>query len=383
MDIRALTLDDYEPTRAVLAQAFGAITDADWERSVRGARPLLETGRLFGAYEDGRLVATARLHDMGQWWHGRRVSMGGVGGVAVVPEARGRGLGRALMTEVLRRCADFGHAVSMLYPATTPLYRSLGWEHAGSRDEVELRTEFLRVARAETAVPVRRAGPDDAAEVAATLRRIHEAAGDCGAVDRSEESWRPALDDRGFHYLAEDGFLSYGWDEGNTALVVARLVGASAATVRALWAVVGSGSSTAETVRAIVAPHDPVLWTLRERESERLTRTRWMLRVVDAPAAIEARGYPAGVTAEVPLEVEDPQVPANAGSWTLVVKDGEGRLERSAGHAGAVRLGPRGLAALYSGVPVATLRRAGLLAGGDTGALGAAFAAEPYALDFF
>ena len=46
-------------------------------------------------------------------------------------------------------------------------------------------------------------------------------------------------------------------------------------------------------------------------------------------------------------------------------------------------MGGNGLAALYAGVPAATLSRAGLLAGGDTAALDTAFAGTPYMLDEF
>jgi hypothetical protein len=62
----------------------------------------------------------------------------------------------------------------------------------------------------------------------------------------------------------------------------------------------------------------------------------------------------------------------------------------SAGTAGpdssAVMLGARGLAALYAGTPLVTLRQAGLAAGGrpaDDAALDAAFAATSYMLDAF
>ncbi len=49
-------------------------------------------------------------------------------------------------------------------------------------------------------------------------------------------------------------------------------------------------------------------------------------------------------------------------------------------------LGPRGVAALYAGTPVATLRLAGLASGGTPeadAALDAAFAATPYMVDDF
>ncbi|WP_338742946.1 GNAT family N-acetyltransferase [Actinomadura luteofluorescens] len=384
MEIRALAPDEADAVRDIRARAFGPLPDDVWARRSRLVRQAAEAGRQFAGFDGGAVVATGALLDMTQWWHGRAVSTAGVGAVTVAPEERGRGLGRRLMGDLLERCAGLGHSLAMLFPATTRLYRSLGWEHAGAWHHVDLSTEALRTIAAER-VPVRRAGPGDAAEVAAVIARAHRTARDCGPVGWPEARWREHLGaPDGYHYLAEDGFLSYRWAEGNAGLEVARLVASSERTLRALWAIVGSGSSTAESVRACVSPMDPVLWLPREREHETVHRSQWMLRVVDAPAAIAARGFPAGVAAEVPLEIDDPQRSANSGRWHLEVKDGEGRLERSAATgADAVRLGPRGLAALYSGIPEPTLRRAGLLQGGNAEALAAAFAATPFSLDYF
>jgi predicted acetyltransferase len=86
---------------------------------------------------------------------------------------------------------------------------------------------------------------------------------------------------------------------------------------------------------------------------------------VDAGAAVAARGFPAAVSVAVPLEVTDNVLPANSGRWTLEVNGGQGKLAAGSGAGGTpLRLGARGLAALYGGVPVSTLRRAGLAAGG-------------------
>ena len=79
----------------------------------------------------------------------------------------------------------------------------------------------------------------------------------------------------------------------------------------------------------------------------------------------------------------------NAGHWTLEVSEGKGALTRrhpSVGSATPVRLGARGVAAMYGGVPMATLRQAGLAAGGDRGddeALDAAFAGKAFLLNSF
>ncbi|MBW8486529.1 GNAT family N-acetyltransferase [Actinomadura parmotrematis] len=391
MDIRPLTPDDSPAALDAAARAFGH-PPAPHEGAVRARlSDAVAAGRQFGAFDGGRLVGTSRVYGMRQWWHGRAVSLGGVTNITVAPEERGRGVGRAVVTDALHRCAGLGHALAMLYPATTPLYRSLGWEHAGAQAQVTLRAEALRTLAAAP-VPVRRAGPDDAAEVAATIARVHEEAGDAGPLDLGADAWRIALGQEGrFHYLAGDGFLSYGWadgygPEGDGTLQVHRAVAGSQETLRALWAVVGSGSSTASTVKAVVGAHDPVLWALRERTGDTLRQERWMLRVVDVPAALSGRGYPACLETAVTLAVQDPQLPANTGTWRLTVKDGEGRVEEAGPGASAVRLTPNALAALYAGVPVTTLVRAGILDAAEAAAaapLGAVFAADAYSLDFF
>ncbi len=100
-----------------------------------------------------------------------------------------------------------------------------------------------------------------------------------------------------------------------------------------------------------------------------------MLRLLDAPAAIAGRGFPAGAQRRTSRSaVTDAQLPANSGDWRLEVSGGRGRPDQGrhragprAGSAPALRLGARGLAALYAGTPLAALRRAGLAAGGDSG----------------
>jgi predicted acetyltransferase len=107
-----------------------------------------------------------------------------------------------------------------------------------------------------------------------------------------------------------------------------------------------------------------------------------MLRIIDAAAAIGARGYPPSAALSVQLDLADDVMPGNAGRWALEISGGAGTLTRAAGRerGSALRLGPRGFAALFAGVPVATLRLTGLAAGGGQeadGELDAAFACGP------
>jgi predicted acetyltransferase len=396
---------DWDEFLDLTMRSFGPV---DAARTRANIEPIVAAGRCLGAFDGGRMVGSALFLDMRQWWHGRAVPMAGVAGVKVAPEYRGRGAGRAVMTALTDLMAERGYPLSALYPATMTIYRSLGWEIAGHRHVAVLPARSLfTLAKPddETAAAIRRPGPDDAARVLEVIGRAHENARDCGPVTYDEATVRRWLtrpgryaDNDRYAYLASDGFLGYRWHRGNDEIFIDQLAAVSAQTTRALWAVAASNSSVVEAVRAQVGLADPLWWMLREQDARIADRESWMLRLLDAPAAIAARGFPATDLA-VPLRITDDLRPANSGRWDLTVRAGEGRLSRhrtdlgSPSPAGSspsrqapLALGARGLAALYAGTPVATLRRAGLADGGSPdadAALDGAFAATPFMLDGF
>lgn len=380
MEIRDLTPDDLDGVLDIRKRSFGVLSAADQEQWRRTALPQLAAGRHLGAFDGTRIAASARLRGFTQWWHGRPQPMAGVAGVTVNPEDRGRGVGGLIMRAVIERAADLGDAVSALYPATTPIYRGLGYEHAGALLRVTLPTEALRAIRPSEQVKLRRMGPDDAPELIALLGRLHAGSHASGPISWDEHTWRLWLQEEDdFLYLADDGFVVYRWDGSD--LEVDNLVAGSPATAAALWSLVGSSSSIAKNVVASLAPDDPVLWMLRERTKDAVKLVRWMFRIVDVPSAIARRGFPAEVTLDTVVEVVDPVRQANTGAWRLTVADGVGTASPS-GLSGT-RLTLNGLSALYSGVPTATLRVAGMLSGPADEALDVAFAAKPYMLDYF
>jgi predicted N-acetyltransferase YhbS len=421
LQIRPLTPDDDIDAQVDLAQrAFGVMSAAQRADWVYVANHRISQGTFLGAFLAGQPVGAATIHDMRQWWHGRAVPMAGVASVAVAPEERGRGVGRSLMTALLELIAARGYPLSVLFPSTLPLYRSLGWEIAGTSHEAVIPAHALRsLAPPDAALPaaagprpapgdLRRAGPGDAAAAVAALDRAHGGSGDCGPGVPDAELLRLALGSgEWFGYLADDGLLLYGWRSGHDEVFVRLAVAASERTTRALWAIVSSHCWVADTVRARVGPADPVWWLTREPVADVVDHDDWMLRVVDPAAAVAARGFPPAARLAVPLRIADAARSANSGLWRLQVSGGRGSLSRddsgTVGHGpltfgarglaaggtdghGPLTFGARGLAALYAGTPVATLRRAGLAAGGDAAGdalLDGAFAARPYMLDRF
>jgi predicted N-acetyltransferase YhbS len=403
--------DDLEAELDLRHRAFGPMTSADREYWLTEVRACIDDERQFGVWDAGGvLLGAGRYYDMRQWWRGRALPMAGVAGVKVAPEARGLGVGMALMRGLLSAMAERGYALSVLYPATAYFYRSLGWELAGGHYRIEVPGRSLgslvppdaRVPGQSDAddadrrgrVALQRAGPGDAQRVVEVLGAVHAGARACGPATwdvRSMARWLAQPDV--FAYLAEDGFVGYGWDGSGHEIMVDRLQAVSPRTARALWGVISSHTSVTERIRAAVGPDDPVTWLTSEPDVRLRRHKTWMLRLLDPSAAIAGRGFPARADASVALLLADPELPASDGLHTLSVHDGEGSLipgitarTSSSPAAPPVRLGPRGFAALFAGVPMATLRVAGLAAGGDPGAddvLDGLFVGNPYLLDYF
>lgn len=394
-EIRFLSQDDLEQAFQLDRLAFN--TPAE-RRDLYLERSLPE--RKHGAFADGRLVATTHVHPFGQFFGGRPVPMGGVGDVAVAPEHRGKGLARRIMTEALRAMRARGEVISTLFPATTTLYRSLGYELAGAAVWHQVSPRWLHQLRGSTSLRTRRVEKDDDP---AGVRRCYQrvAPGINGWLDRDDHRWQSLW--KWWHqghyvYACEnpagevEAYLAYRHEptppgsSGDFGVRVEQIVAATPEGLRAAWWTLASSASLVDAITFTASPEDALLLILPEQRTSVRGQVRWLLRIVDAPAAVAARGYPASLEIEVPFSVDDAILPENSGDWTLRVAGGEARLEAGGGN--GPRLGIGALSSLYTGWgSTATLARAGLLEGGSAaqlGALDAAFAGPtPWMMEEF
>ena len=329
-----------------------------------------------GAYDErGRLMGKATDRHYRQAYGGRWVPAAGVGGVAVAPEARGRGFGRGVLEALVRQARERGAAISPLFPTIPAVYRALGWEVVGSSAAYRMPTLALSGLRPPPEVTVRAAEQDDVPGLLAVYRAV--ATTTDGLLDRSGPLFATApaelLRDPDGYTLAVgpdgdvEGYASWergpGYDDGGR-VTVHDLLALTPRAWTALLAVLGSWAPVAPTLVLRLLDADalalPVPLTAVERQE------RWMLRVLDTGRALGQRGWPAGLRVAVDLDLVDPLVPEHAGPHRLVVEDGQGRWEP--GGSGAAQLHVRGLSALYGGGhTTASLRRLGLL-DGDAGA---------------
>jgi predicted acetyltransferase len=351
--------------------------------------PTLQGQTVVGVDGPGGLIGSARLRSYEQWWGGRRVRMGGLAGVAVHPHARGQGAVRSMVAELLALMRDGQQPVSVLFPTAPGIYRPLGWEVVGSLDDTVVPTGAFRRVAAAGDVPIRTAGPADVPAVAGlydayarstdgllTRDGMEFPKGAVGVLEHdvvalAEQDGRPA------------GYLTYARGSGYRAseLRAWELVAQTPQARAALLGSLGTWDAVSATVRWR-GPTDELALALSGSLPPPASVQPWMLRIVDAPAAVAARGFRGG-DAEVSFALVDPQVPAHARGWRLVVRAGDGRLE-PVEDTDLPQLHVRGLALLWSGAAGSeAVVRAGLL-DRPLPALDRAFAGQPARiLDYF
>lgn len=308
---------------------------------------------------------------MGHFLLGRAVPTIGVAGVGVALHQRDRQLGKKLMHECVLECAERGIGLSTLYPATQTLYRSVGYERAGKSTELCVPVANLQTSVTPDGLEARPLVDDDAPAVEALYREI--AAETHGYLDRGPYVWgrarRPRKrHNRGFGFFDRDALEAYVYvsqtqRESHAVyhdLWASDLCARSARGYAAIFKLLRAQRSVAENLELRGGVGAPFLGLLRENRFEEKSEVDWMVRVARADVALEQRGYPEHLKANVSFALRDAAIPRNEGAWSLAIADGRASVER--GGRGEVALDISQLAPLYTGyLPATTMRRLAMI----------------------
>ncbi|MHA7633365.1 GNAT family N-acetyltransferase [Corallococcus sp. M7] len=323
---------------------------------------------------NGDVAATLTLIRMGQFLGGRSVPLIGVGGVGVAPAHRGAGAATRLFHHFLREMRDEGAPLSVLYPATQPLYRRVGYEVSGARYEIHVEAASLELG--ERSLSLRPMRPSDDAAVEACYRRF--AAQHHGWLDRGDYIWRRVRtprNDTAYGYVVEgasgvEGYvylvrsLSPQGAVPTQAVKLTDLVATTPAAARRLLRFLGDHRSLARDVMWFGGADEPLLALLREQTYQVKLSMHWMTRILDVRRALEARGFAPGLAGALHLDVEDDLLPENTGRFVLEVEGGTARVRP--GGEGRLKLHVRALAPLYTGfLTPRALQLSGMLTGDD------------------
>jgi predicted acetyltransferase len=365
--IRSPRPDELHAYMAPLYLAFGEIPSAEQIESERG---VMEFDRAIGALDGNEWVATAGAYSMRLTVPGGDVATSGISGIGVRPDHRRQGLLRQMMDWLFEDARRHDEPVAVLIASEAAIYQRFGFGQASMSSSFSFdptSTTFRRPVDLGPGARIRLVDPSEALPV---FSRIYEQVRPRtpGALDRVDARWRDWLlpdpewlrhgdgvrllallevdgEPRGFAiYRIQQGWSATGPSE---TLSVQEVIALDPDAEQALW----EWLLSMDLVRTITGRRAPVPHPLQHMllEPRRLGLTvtdgLW-LRILDLPAALEARGYVG--SGSLVVDVADELFEANVGRWELTVADGRAGVSRS-DLAPDLELDIAGLAAAYLG----------------------------------
>ncbi len=336
--------------------------------------PSIPTDETRVAVVDGTTAAALKIYRFGHFFGGRSVTAIGIGGVAVAAHARGKRVAETLVTETLRELRGAGFAISTLYPATVPLYRRCGYEYAGFR--MYYRAPLDALPR-EDGPAVEEWTDADLDDIAACYRAYATAIN--GLVDRPAWFWPKRVlhqfdESPVRRYCAREdgrvtGYVIYTQEKVPNLpygfhLECRDFVWTTPGAARSLLAFAGRHRSTGVDLQWAGGANDPIANLIPEQDVDRQSWFRPMLRLIDVPAAFEARGYPAPLEAAAELQVHDTAFGWNDAGWRIEATGGAAKVTPAQGARATVDVTT--LAGMFSGMLSARdARRLGRLVADD------------------
>lgn len=337
---------DASKLKAILNQCF-MMAPSDGETYMQSVG--MENFRVIR--QNGKIAGGLAILSFGQCYGGEFVPMAGIAAVGIAPEYRGSGAALAIMQSAVKEIDAQGVPISVLFPAVQRLYRAAGYEQAGSFCNWEITTASIGMGKPLLPLTLITDEKDILRELYKKQARTHN-----GNLNRSELIWTyigRSQDAIQYAYLIgsfddPQGYIIFTQHHGenNTYIHIQDWVLLTPAAVQSFWAFLGSHRSQIDTVRYRSALVDALTLILPEQTALVKSSTRWMLRAVDVKTALQKRGYPQNIQAELHLEVQDDLLSQNNNKFILTVANG--RADVTPGGKGDFKLDIRAFAPLYT-----------------------------------
>ncbi len=347
-DYRSLTTETDEAFLDTVGRTFH-FAEGYWETFKQRIGP----ENLRTVHVDKRVVGGLGFYATSQWFGGRSIPCAAVAAVGIVPQARGGGAAEYQMRSLLKELRADGIPLACLFASTQQLYRKVGFEQAGSRYGYDLSMSSIGVRDHDlpvTEVPLDSSMPfEPVAEKRARMTN--------GNLQRTHGLWERLLQHPTGHqagYIIGDpadpeGYLidRYCVDHEDVGhLYIRDMAALTPAAGRRLWTLIAGHRSTIPWVHWCGPAVEPLLCLTADCKKPSVELLRWMVRIVDVPQALTARGYAADVSGELHLDIRDELLPANNGRFILNVVGGQATV--TSGGRGDLKADIRGLAPLYT-----------------------------------
>lgn len=365
--------DEIDEIAVVVTHSFpGPSRGKVWWRDFLAHGPHGGPETIWVAEEDGQIVGCCLLLSLTQWIAGAGIPVMGLGVVATLPTHRRRGLAGRMIGSGFRQARERGDLGSALYPFRIGYYGGLGYGLAGEAHQYIVPPASLPDAPEERRRVRLVRTPEDRAMVRAVYARGIRL--QTGQVERTDHAWSYVTegDDRStVLYVSGSGEPEgYAIVRYRADLPVAERF---LEVEERMWLSIPARDGIYAWLSSIGDQWPNVAYRAHpdERFGERIAEPRlplgrqpgwnlWfpsatilrgpMFRLLNVPAALARRNYAGGEDLELTVEVEDAQLPENAGPWRLRIVRGRAEVERGRAEGGAtLSLHVRGLSRIFVG----------------------------------
>ena len=316
--------------------------------------------KLYGVYEDDRLLSAFMLYEFQMRLRNSVIPMGGIGLLCSRLDARGKGTVRCILGNALATMKEKGHVVSVLDPFDESFYRNYGWAKFSRRQVVELSPGTFRIPDASNSGIAAKDLPFPDDESMAFYNNY--AAKHYTLAQRGQREWERRMKilawsvdvaTRGVVRFSKGdqivGLLEYELTrkagEYKSTFTVTLLAHEEEAVLREMLRYLKGLSHQITSVR-LSLPMDIDLWPYFSDHPKQCTvHDEFMIRIVSMDAldglSINSPDLSLGI------DVDDQQAPWNQGIWELSIDSGILRVKR--GERADLRCGIGALSSVISG----------------------------------
>ncbi len=331
--IEVPTTADWDRIHRQVSQAFHQEVS---EAASDAEAMVFEVERGLVARRDGEIVGTAGILTRQLAVPGGVVPAAHVTLVSVAASARRQGVLTRFMARQFDDARAAGEPIAVLWASEGRIYQRFGYGLAATKLNLTIESREVELPGPARAGRLREGSPSDVRD---SLVKLYDRlyAERPGWSERAARHWdyrlidldqwrRGATELRAVVHSDDDGGVdgyalwrsASRWENTGPAgeVRVLELAAATPSAYFALWRYLLNIDLTRSVSIWSVSPDEPVLTAISEprRLDARLSDALW-LRILDVPAALQARRYVSNV--DVVLEVTDERISSNAGRWRL------------------------------------------------------------------
>lgn len=274
--------------------------------------------------ENGKVGQHVAIVPLTISFYGGTQPMGGIGGVASLPEYRYGGGVMALLRMSLQVMHERAYPFSELAPFSYEFYRKCGWELGFQWHELRIPMKELAIFKKDSGTFLLLT--EALSEQAMNVRNLHSMRFN-GAEQVEISKIKESLSKKdllGYGVLGEDGQLSgyVQYRMKDRTIYCRDFFYRDIHAKRQLLHFFHRHNSQADLLQLTVPDSDTTQHLLGDQYIDVTIKSGMMVRVVDVPLALAAMKVNARLTGSLVIQVNDETAPWNHGNWLITVSDG-------------------------------------------------------------